>query len=115
MIKNKYRDLQLYRMTASTAWSADASYSLVKTFKGLIQVPSNSRQFINSKDGQAISGTLFCDVSEVFQSKDKIVDPLSNMAFLISGYTSQPLGVAGVAPKSGQHAEYSLIYAEAGI
>ena len=109
MLRNHYRDIDVYEFTPAS-FGDEPSYVLKKTFKGLIQAPKNSRFPNNGKDGQTVDAVLFCDIGNDFKPKDKIKDPVSGQEYFISGYNSQPLGISGVTPSSGQHAEHNLVY-----
>lgn len=88
-----------------------AGFTFKGTFMGLIQSPSNSSVFNNQKDTSGIVGVLFCDKTQAFGAKDIIKD--GDTYYKISGMAGQKdKGVSGLKPRRGQHAEYSLVYAQ---
>ena len=112
MIDRYYNYINLYRFEKG-GFDVPSGYKLVGRFKGLIQTPSNSNTFNNSKDTSSVSGVLFCSIREKFESKD-IVE-YNGQKFIISGQNTQTAGVAGITPKRGQHAEYRLEWTQEGI
>ena len=90
-----------------------SEYIKVRDFMGLVQVPSNSNTFNNSKDTSSVSGVLFCSIKEKFEPKDIIED--NGQRYIISGQNTQNNGVSGITPRAGQHAEYRLEWVQDGI
>lgn len=115
MISKYYKTLEKYTFSEGASFSSPSSYILDSTFEGLIQVPSNNNTFLSGKDTSSISGILFCDTSVSLSSKDIVKDPVSGLKYIISGQGSQPNGVSGVTPQSGQHSEYTLVSTNKGI
>lgn len=112
MIKKYYNDIDVYTFQEGY-FSTAPGYVFNRTIKGLIQNPSNVKTFNNGKDTSSISGVLFCDIKEVFDEKDII--EFNGIRFKIAGAGSQPIGVSGITPHKGQHAEYNLVYTQEGI
>lgn len=112
MIEKYYKTLNLMRYVEG-GFGTPSGYQTVRTFKGLIQVPSNSNTFNNGKDTSSVAGVLFCPITVKFESKDIIED--NGQKYIISGQNTQNNGVAGITPKMGQHAEYRLEWAQEGI
>lgn len=107
-ISNYYQTLSVYELIEGS-FSVESTYELKRTFKGLVQPPSNSNTFNNNKDTSAIDGILFTSINESFDSKD-IIEDTNGTRYIMSGQGSQPKGVTGVTPMAGQHAEYTLTY-----
>lgn len=105
-ISNYYQTLSVYELTDGS-FSTPAGYVLKRTFKGLVQSPSNSNTFNNNKDTSAIDGVLFTSIKESFDSKD-IIEDTDATRYIMSGQGSQTKGITGVTPMAGQHAEYTL-------
>lgn len=112
MIEKYYKTLNILRYQKGS-FGIPSGYEVAGTFKGLIQVPSNSNTFNNGKDTSSVAGVLFCPVNVKFESKDIIED--NGQKYIISGQNTQNNGVAGITPKRGQHAEYRLEWAQEGI
>lgn len=113
-IEKYYQTINIQRYSESDDdFSQPAGYSVVGSFKGLIQVPSNSNTFNNGKDTSSVSGVLFCPASVEFQNKDII--EYNGQKYIIAGQNTQPNGVSGITPKRGQHAEYRLEWTQEGI
>ena len=112
MIEKYYKTLNILRYQKG-GFGVPSGYEVAGTFKGLIQVPSNSNTFNNGKDTSSVAGVLFCPVDVKFESKDIIED--NGQKYIISGQNTQNSGVAGITPKMGQHAEYRLEWAQEGI
>ncbi len=112
MFSRYYKDINVYTFQEGY-FSTPAEYVFNRTIKGLIQNPSNVKTFNNGKDTSSISGVLFCDIKETFGEKDII--EFNGIRFKIAGAGSQPLGVSGITPQAGQHAEYNLVYTQEGI
>lgn len=105
MIDRYYKKINLYRFQKG-GFDVPSGYQFVKSFMGLIQVPSNSNTFTNGKDTSSVSGVLFCSNKEKFESKDLV--EYNGQKYIISGQNTQTDGVTGIEPKKGQHAEYRL-------
>lgn len=107
MIDDYYQNINLYRYTEG-GFSTPSNYSLLQTFKGLVQTPSSRNAFVNSKDTMQVDGILFCDVSlnSVIQENDLI--EYGGIKYIVSGKQSQPLGVSGIEPDESQHCEFKL-------
>ncbi len=113
-IEKYYHTINILRYSESDDdFSSPASYQVVGSFKGLVQVPSNSNIYNNGKDTSSVSGVLFCPVSVAFGSKDIIED--NGRRYIIAGQNTQPTGVSGIKPKRGLHAEYRLEWTQEGI
>lgn len=112
MIEKYYKTLNILRYQKG-GFGVPSGYQVAGTFKGLIQVPSNSNTFNNGKDTSSVAGVLFCPVNVKFESKDIIED--NGLKYIISGQNTQVSGVTGITPKRGQHAEYRLEWAQEGI
>lgn len=112
MIDRYYTQINILEYSEGS-FDEPASYKVKGIFKGLIQTPSNSYSFNNSKDTSSVSGVLFCSVNEHFEPKT-IIEQNGNK-FIISGQGTQTNGVTGIAPARGQHAEYNLIWVQEGI
>lgn len=112
MIEKYYHKINILRYQKG-GFGVPSGYQVVETFKGLIQVPSNSNTFNNGKDTSSVAGVLFCSNQVKFESKDIIED--NGQKYIISGQNTQNNGVAGITPKRGQHAEYRLEWAQEGI
>lgn len=112
MIDRYYTPINILEFQEGS-FETPASYKVVGSFKGLIQTPNNSSTFNNSKDTSNVSGTLFCSIKEKFASKTIIEQ--NGEKWLISGQKTQSMGVTGITPVRGQHAEYSLIWLEESI
>lgn len=112
MIEKYYKTLNILRYQKG-GFGVPSGYQVAGTFKGLIQVPSNSNTFNNGKDTSSVAGVLFCPISVKFESKDIIED--NGQKYIISGQNTQNNGVAGITPMRGQHAEYRLEWAQEGI
>lgn len=112
MIERYYTPINILEYQEGS-FGEPASYKVKGTFKGLIQTPSNSYSFNNSKDTSSVSGVLFCSNKEHFEPKT-IIEQNGNK-FIISGQGTQPNGITGITPARGQHAEYNLIWAQEGI
>lgn len=112
MIEKYYKSINLYRFNKG-GFGVPSGYQLVKSFKGLIQTPSNGNTFNNGKDTSSVSGVLFCSNKETFESKD-IVE-YNGQKYIVSGQNTQTDGVTGITPKKGQHAEYRLEWTQEGI
>lgn len=111
-IEKYYQTITLQRYNKG-GFNVPSGYSVVGTFKGLIQTPSNSNTFNNSKDTSYVNGILFCSPSVKFQNRD-IVE-YNGQKYIISGQNTQTDGVSGIKPKRGQHAEYTLQWTQEGI
>lgn len=111
-IERYYTKINLYRFNKG-GFGVPSGYEFIRTFDGLIQVPSNSNTFNNGKDTSSVNGVLFCSNKEKFEDKD-IVER-NGQKYIISGQNTQSDGVAGIQPKRGQHAEYSLLWTQEGI
>lgn len=112
MIERYYTPINILEYQEGS-FDEPAGYTVKGTFKGLIQTPSNSYSFNNSKDTSSVSGVLFCSVKEHFEPKT-IIEQNGNK-YVISGQGTQTNGVTGIIPARGQHAEYNLIWAQEGI
>lgn len=112
MIEKYYKTLNILRYQQG-GFGTPSGFQNVGTFKGLVQVPSNSNTFNNGKDTSSVAGVLFCPITVKFESKDIIED--NGQKYIISGQNTQNSGVAGITPKRGQHAEYRLEWAQEGI
>lgn len=111
-IDRHYTTINIFRYNKG-GFDTPSGYQAIGTFKGLIQTPSNSNTFNNGKDTSNVAGTLFCSNKVQFESKD-IVE-LNGQKYIISGQGTQKDGVCGLQPKRGQHAEYTLLWAQEGI
>lgn len=111
-IERYYTNINLYRYKKG-GFEVPSGYQFERTFKGLIQTPTNSNTFNNSKDTSSVSGVLFCSEKEQFEAKDIIEQ--NGEKYIISGQNTQVNGVAGIQPKRGQHAEYRLEWTEQSI
>lgn len=112
MIERYYTPINILEYQEGS-FDEPAGYTVKGTFRGLIQTPSNSYSFNNSKDTSSVSGVLFCSVNEQFEPKT-IIEQNGNK-YVISGQGTQANGVTGITPARGQHAEYNLIWAQEGI
>lgn len=112
MIEKYYKTLNILEFKQGS-FQIPSKYEIKGTFKGLIQVPSNSNTFNNGKDTSSVAGVLFCPVNVKFESKDIIED--NGLKYIVSGQNTQVSGVAGITPKAGQHAEYRLEWAQESI
>lgn len=112
MIEKYYKTINILRYFEG-GFDTPAEYKNVGVFKGLIQAPSNSRTFNNSKDTSNVAGTLFCSPSVKFQNKDVI--EYNGQRYIIAGQNTQTDGVSGIKPKRGLHAEYRLEWTQEGI
>lgn len=112
MIEKYYQDVDVYKYSDGD-FSIMAGYQYDRTIKGLVQTPNNSKTYNNGKDTSSVTGTLYCSINEEFEEKD-IID-FKGIRYKIAGATTQPLGVCGITPQRGQHAQYSLIYVQEGI
>lgn len=112
MIEKYYKTLNILRYQKG-GFGVPSGYQVAGTFKGLIQVPSNSNTFNNGKDTSSVAGVLFCPITVKFESKDIIED--NGLKYIISGQNTQNNGVAGITPKMGQHAEYRLEWVQESI
>lgn len=112
MIERYYSQINILEYQEGS-FGEPAKYTVKGTFKGLIQTPSNSQTFNNSKDTSNVSGVLFCSVNEKFEPKT-IIEQDGNK-FIISGQGTQTNGVSGITPARGQHAEYNLVWLQEGI
>lgn len=112
MISRFYKDVQVYKFQEGS-FSTPAEYVLDRTIKGLVQSPNNSKTFNNGKDTSSIVGILFTDIKEKFEEKELI--EWFGVRYKIAGAGSQPIGVTGITPVNGQHAEYNLVYAQEGL
>lgn len=106
-LRSYYQTLELYRHSAGD-WENASGYALEQTFKGIVQAPSNSNTFTNSKDTSDIDGVLFTDVAMngVITEKDKIKQP-DGKTYIVSGAGSQPKGVTGIR---NHHIEFALVF-----
>lgn len=112
MIERYYTNINVLEYTEG-GFGTPSKYETVRTFKGLIQTPSNSYTFNNNKDTSNVSGVLFCSVNEHFEPKT-IIEQNGNK-FVISGQGTQTYGVTGITPARGQHAEYNLVWLQEGV
>ena len=112
MIDRYYTQINILEYSEGS-FDEPASYKVKGTFKGLIQTPSNSHVFNNSKDTSNVSGVLFCSNNERFEPKT-IIEQNGNK-YIISGQGTQTNGVTGITPARGQHAEYNLVWLQEGI
>lgn len=112
MLEKYYHKINIQRFEKG-GFGVPSGYKVVGSFKGLIQAPSNSNTFNNSKDTSSVAGVLFCPVNVKFESKDIIED--NGQKYIISGNNTQSNGVAGITPKRGQHAEYRLEWTQEGV
>jgi len=112
-LKNRYRQIDIYRLTESDDYTTDSQYSKVSSFKGLVQTPAPSNTFNQGKETATIAAVLFCDKSQVFTSDDVIVR--NGIGYKVSNSDLQKDGVCGLTPKAGQHSEYNLTYVQGGI
>ena len=94
-------------------FSTPSTYSVIRTFKGLVQPQSSSVSYNNGKDTSMISAILYCSVNEVFDPKELI--EYNGCRYKISGNNSQKDGISGIQAKRSQHAEYNLEYAQGGL
>ena len=69
MIEKYYKTINIQRYSQGS-FGTPAGYEVVGSFKGLIQTPSNSNTYNNSKDTSNVNGILFCSPSVKFESKD---------------------------------------------
>lgn len=113
MIEKYYHSINILRYSDNDDFSKEPAYVNVGTFQGLVQAPSNSNAFNNSKDTSSVAGTLFCSNTVHFEPKDIIED--NGIKYIISGQGTQPNGVAGIIPKRGQHSEYRLEWAQENV
>ena len=111
-IEKYYNTINIQRFNKG-GFGVPSGYEVVGNFKGLIQAPSNSNTFNNGKDTSSVSGVLFYSNKVKFEEKE-IVE-YNGAKYIISGQNTQTDGVAGIRPKRGQHAEYSLIWTQEGI
>lgn len=111
-IERYYHKISVLRFDKG-GFGVPSEYVKVRDFMGLVQVPSNSNTFNNSKDTSSVSGVLFCSIKEKFEPKDLIED--NGQRYIISGQNTQNNGVAGITPRRGQHAEYRLEWTQEGI
>lgn len=112
-LKNRYRQIDIYRLPASSDYTTDSQYSKVGSFKGLIQTPAPSNTFNQGKETATIAAVLFCDIKEQFTTEDVIFE--NGNGYKIANSNLQKNGVCGLTPKAGQHAEYNLTYVQGGI
>lgn len=113
-LKAKYQTLKKITIVKGDEWTGGADTETSVSFKGLIQAPSNSNTFFNGKDTTSVNGILFTDIKTVIAEKD-IIEDTNGTRYLVSASGSQPIGITGITPKRGQHAEYSLVYANKGL
>lgn len=105
MIEKYYKTLNILRYQKG-GFGVPSGYEIAGTFKGLIQVPSNSNMFNNGKDTSSVTGVLFCSNKVKFEPKDII--EYNGQKYIIAGQNTQNDGVTGITPKASQHAEYRL-------
>jgi len=109
-LSSHYRKFELHRYSEGADFATPAGFDYVCSFKGLVQVPSNSNTFRNGKDTSTVGGILYCPLAMNSKIKegDKVKDTLSGQFYIVSGAGSQPLGVAGLSPAAGQHCEFNV-------
>lgn len=112
MIDKYYQMINILEFQAGD-FDTPAAYTVKGSFMGLIQTPSNSPVFNNSKDTSNVSGVLFC--SNKIQFEPKTIIEQNGNKFVISGQGTQTNGVTGITPKRGQHAEYYLEWLQESI
>lgn len=112
-LKSKYQKLARIDFISGDEFTPDTEQKT--EFEGLIQAPSNSNTFINGKNSSNIAGILMTDISTVITEGDLIEEIKTGYRYIVSGSGSQPLGVTGIKPKRGQHAEYSLVFNNKGV
>ena len=112
MIERYYSQINILEYQEGS-FDEPAQYTVKGTFNGLIQTPSNTHTFNNSKDTSNVAGVLFCSNKEQFEPKT-VIEQNGNK-FIISGQGTQANGVTGITPARGQHAEYNLIWMQEGV
>lgn len=105
MIERYYKPINILEFQEGN-FDTPAAYTVKGSFMGLIQTPSNSSTFNNSKDTSNVSGVLFC--SNKIQFEPKTIIEQNGNKYIIAGQGTQLNGVTGIEPKKGQHAEYRL-------
>lgn len=112
MIEKYYKTINILRYKKG-GFDVPSEYQQIGTFKGLIQTPSNSNTFNNSKDTSSVSGVLFC--SNIVQFDPKDIIEYNGQKYIISGQNTQIDGITGIKPKKAQHAEYRLEWVQEGV
>jgi hypothetical protein len=97
MIRNKRNTLSLYRRTKGATGTLPTE-ALVRTFLGRIDKNATATGFNKGKVTTIVSPILFCDVDEVFISKDLVQDIDGQRYVVVEG--TQPDGVSGISPTS---------------
>jgi len=111
-LTSNYKTINRYTYSEGS-FSTPAGYTLVGTFKGLIQAPKPNSTFNNGKSTMNVDAILFCSEKEVFTATDII--EYKGVAYKIGNSNTQTDGVTGITPRKGQHAEYSLMYTQESI
>ncbi len=112
-LKKKYQTLNKVKTTFDE-WTGANVVTERTAFKGLIQPNTTSKSYSNSNDTTFIPAIMFTGKDEVFKAGDKI-ENVDGTIYLIGSNAGQGMGVTGIKPKRGQHAEYNLVYANGSL
>lgn len=113
-LKKKYQTLNRIVVTQGDEWTGGAITETKTAFKGLIQPNTTGKSYTNGNDTTFIPAIMFTSKDEVFKAGDKI-ENVDGTIYLIGSNAGQGMGVTGIKPKRGQHAEYNLVYANGSL
>lgn len=113
-LKKKYQTLNRIVTTGYDEWSGGAVTETKTAFKGLIQPNTTGKSYTNGNDTTFIPAIMFTDITNKFNAGDKI-ENVDGTIYLIGSNAGQGMGVTGIKPKRGQHAEYNLVYANGSL